>query len=405
MAWDATIPTNRQQLMRRFAERTQVAVIEAPLPVLGSVAGRSRGRIRRHGWRRDGNVRVLQAWDWVPYPLAKRSHSISLAADSAFRRFVRGAWNKLGWPAPVLWLYPWDSADLLGCFGERLSLYHCVDDYRANERYVGYRRVARYAPSKREEVLVGAVDLVVVTAPRLFDRWSGRNAHTYLLPNVADTALFARGLLPGDEHSALTSIPRPRVGYVGALDAYKVDFALLGALAARCPDVQFVCVGSVGISDRTHPGALPRANNIHYLGILPQADLPAVLRGCAASLIPYVQNDYTAGVSPLKLYEYLAAGQPVVATPLPALVAQQPHGLVLAEPDPATFAAALRAAMAIGQEERVGIAEDARAHNWERRVDELERLILAHLGRTSQAAAMGTLLEAPARSIGSDGSG
>jgi glycosyltransferase involved in cell wall biosynthesis len=387
MPWDSILPTNRQQLMLRFAARTRVAVVEAPLSLLGSVAGRSAGRVRRRGWRRDGDVHVLQAWDWAPYPVAKHSLAISRLADASFRRYIKREWRRLGWPAPVLWTYAADSADLLGSFHERLTLYHCVDDYAASARYVGYRRVAPYAPAKREETLVRAVDLLVVTSPRLVERWSGYNPHTHLLPNVADVALFAQALLPGDEHPTLAHLPRPRVAYIGALDAYKVDLALLKGLVALCPDVQFVCIGPVGIGDNTRPRALPRAPNLTYLGPLPQAELPAVLRGCSASLIPYALNDYTASVSPLKLFEYLAAGQPVVASPLPALLAEQPQGLFLADPTPTSFAIHIRQALALAQDERRAISRQAQVHSWARRVEELEALILERLASKSTTAA------------------
>ena len=235
MAWDAPTPTNRQQLMRRFAERTRVAVIEAPLAVVGSVIGRSRQRTRRRGWRRDGDVQILQAWDWLPYPITSRSNAVSAAVDASFRRSIAAQWRRLGWPNPVLWLYPPDSGDLLGCFGERLSVYHCVDDYTAIERYNHYRRVATYDPSKREEHLVRGADVMVVTAPRIKERWQGVRDDIQLLPNVADTSLFATTLESGPEHPALAAIPQPRVCFLGALDAYKVDFALLAGAASGLP--------------------------------------------------------------------------------------------------------------------------------------------------------------------------
>lgn len=387
MAWDSPTPTNRQQLMRRFAQRTQVAVVEAPLTVVGSVVGRSRQRTRHHGWRRDGDVRILQAWDWVPYPIARRSKAVSAVADAAFRRYIKAQWRGLGWENPVLWLYPPDSGDLIGCFDERLSVYHCVDDYAAIERYNGYRRVAIYDDAKREEHLVRAADVMVVTASRIKERWQHVRDDIQLLPNVADTSLFATALEPGPEHSALAQIPRPRVCFVGALDAYKVNFALLGDVAAACPDIHFVCVGPIGFADRTSGNTIPQLSNLHYVDTLPQKELPSLLRGCAVCSIPYHLNEYTASVSPLKLYEYLAAGCPVVATPLPSLQAEDARGLFLAEPTTGAFVAQLRRALALEADgdERQRIAQGARSHSWEGRIDELERLILAYIEQRAMA--------------------
>lgn len=382
--WDAPIPTNRQQIMRRFAERTRVAYIESPLPVAGSFIGRSRGRARKRGWRVVDGVHIFQAWDWLPYPLTKRSLALSRWADAGFRGAVTGAWRDLGWERPIAWFYAPDAGDLLGAFDERLSVYHCVDDYQAIERYNHYRRVAVYSAAKREVTLARGADLMIVTAPSLLERWRPVNPRITLLPNVADTALFAQALEPGKEHPRLAGIPTPRVVFIGALDAYKVNFALLGAVARRLPDVQFVCVGPTGAADSTTPANAPSGPNLRYIGPAPQRELPAMLRGASAGIIPYTLNDYTASVSPLKLYEYLAAGLPVVATPLPGLMAQRAEGALIAEPDPEAFAARLVEAMGYDKAMRARIAQAAAGHSWDHRMLELEALALERLTQAAR---------------------
>ena len=381
--WDAPLPTNRQQLIRRLAQRTQVAYIEAPLPVAGSLVGRSRGRMRRLGWRVEDGVRIFQAWDWLPYPITKRSIGLSRWMDSQFRAAAIGAWRALGWERPIAWFYAPDAGDLLGGFGERLSIYHCVDDYRAAERYNGYRRVAMYSDTKREEYLARGVDQMIVTTPALLERWGAINPRVTLMPNVADTALFATAREEGPVHPLVVDVPEPRVVFMGALDRYKVDFALLEAVARRLPDVQFICIGPFGAADGTTAADAPNGANLRYLGPLPQRELPAALRGASAGIIPYALNDYTANVSPLKLYEYLAAGLPVVATPLPALLAQPAQGALVADPDPDRFTARLIEAIGYDRLTRARIASAAAAHSWERRVADVEALLLDSLAQTA----------------------
>lgn len=377
--WDAPIPTNRQQIMRRFAQRTQVAYIESPLPVIGSVIGRSRGRARHHGWREADGVRVFQTWDWLPYPLTKRSLSLSRLMDAQFSGAVKQAWRELGWPRPIAWFYAPDSGDLLGAFGERLSVYHCVDDYEAAERYNGYRRVAQYSERKAERYLARAVDQIIVTTPGLLARWREMNSHIKLMPNVADTALFAQALSDGPDHPRLAGVPMPRVVFIGALDRYKVDTALLGAVARLLPDIQFILIGPVGSADQTRRANLPQGANIHYLGHLPQSELPDALRYASVGIIPYALNEYTASVSPLKLYEYLAAGLPVVATPLPGLLANPAEGALIAEPEAAAFTVRLVEALEYSVRARSALAQSAAAQSWERQVADLETLLAQRL--------------------------
>ncbi len=383
--WDAPIPTNRQQIMRRFARRTRVAYIESPLPVVGSFIGRSRGRLRKHGWRVVDGVHVLQAWDWLPYPITKRSKTLSRWMDRAFRAYVLRAWRELGWPRPIAWFYAPDGADLLGAFDERLSVYHCVDDYQAIERYNRYRRVAIYSELKEERALVHGVDLTLVTAPSLMERWRGDSPNIALMPNVADTALFSQALEPGPDHPKLAGVPMPRVVFMGALDRYKMDFDLLGAVARRLPEVQFICIGPLGSADSTTGADAPRGPNLRYIGPLPHDELPAALRHASAGIIPYRLNDYTASVSPLKLYEYLAAGTPVVTTSLPGLLAQPADGALVSQPDPAEFAARLVEAIEYDTAARRRISSRAAAHSWERRMEELESLLLSNLAKGALA--------------------
>ena len=379
--WDAPIPTNRQQIMRRFAARTRVAYIESPLPVTGSFIGRSRSRTRMRGWRVEEGVHVLQAWDWLPYPATKRSKTLSRWMDHAFRAYVRNSWRALGWPRPIVWFYTPDGGDLLGAFDERLSVYHCVDDYQAIERYNHYRRVAVYSERKEERYLARSVDAMIVTSPTLFELWRGVNSHLTLMPNVADTALFSQALEAGPDHPKLVGLPTPRVMFIGALDRYKVDFDLLGAVARMLPDVQFICIGPTGSADSTRAADAPQGPNLRYTGPVPQHELPSALRFASASIIPYRINDYTTSVSPLKLYEYLAAGNPVVTTPLPGLLAQPEDGALVAGPDPAAFAARLVEAIGYDAAARRRISQRAMSHSWELRMEELETLLLSELSR------------------------
>ena len=113
-------------------------------------------------------------------------------------------------------------------------------------------------------------------------------------------------------YSALSSIPHPRIGFVGAgHDAFDID--LVRSIVKELPDAQVVLAGIFDEASRLeHP-------RVHYVGAVPLHLVPTLLVGLDVGIIPYLINEYTAGVFPTKFFEYLAAGLPIVSTPLPEL--------------------------------------------------------------------------------------
>jgi len=192
-------------------------------------------------------------------------------------------------------------------------------------------------------------------------------------PNVADTELFARALTPSPPariDPAIAALPEPRIVFTGAIVSIKLDIPLLVQLARLRPAWSFALVGPVGPGDPlTDVSALAAEPNIHLLGRRAYAELPDVLRGAAAGLIPYARNELTQSIFPMKVYEYLAAGLPVIATPLPALAGVDG---VLSAPDAEGFAALLDRELASDSpERRAERSRAAAANSWERRLQEI----------------------------------
>jgi glycosyltransferase involved in cell wall biosynthesis len=135
-------------------------------------------------------------------------------------------------------------------------------------------------------------------------------------------------------------------------------------------------VGPVGPGDpRADISALEAVANVHLPGARPYRELPEVLRGAAAAMIPYAHNPLTASIFPMKVYEYLAAGLPVAATRLPSL--EGVEGVSLAD-DAAGMASALDELLAADTpERRVDRSRRAAAHSWEARLDEIESAVSA----------------------------
>lgn len=378
--WDAELWTNQQHLMSRLARDNRVLFVESLGLRRPQLAGRDIRRIARRLRRglsgpqlRDG-VYVLSP---LVIPLHRRA-AVRAVNRLALRGLIGRAVGRLDFERPVLWAYVPQAEVLLDVVSPSLVVYHCVDDIAAQP---GIDAASFRAAERR---FAARADLVLVSAPALGRRLRPIAANVIDAPNVADTERFAQALAPGAADPAVAALPRPRIVFTGAIVASKVDFGLLRELARLRPAWSFVLVGPVGPGDPgTDVSPLRAAPNIHLLGVRRYAELPAVLRAADAGLIPYARNELTASIFPMKVYEYLAAGLPVVATELPAL-AEVPD--VMTAADAHGIAALLDDALAGASDElRARRSHAAAAHSWDRRLEEIARAIEG-LSRAGAAA-------------------
>ena len=194
------------------------------------------------------------------------------------------------------------------------------------------------------------------------------------MTNVADTNAFSLALQPGPVDHAFESLPHPRIVFIGAVSSNKVDVELVCELARERRTWSIALVGPVGLGDpRTDVSALRAEPNIHLLGTRPHGRLPSVLRGADAAIIPYRINQLTSSMFPMKVYEYLAAGLPTVATPLPALAGVD--GIETAADAPQTAAALDRLLADDTDELRKRRSQLASGHSWASRIDEIDRAV------------------------------
>ncbi len=145
----------------------------------------------------------------------------------------------------------------------------------------------------------------------------GRARRAACYPSGVDVEHFARARSSAPHAALAPYAGRPVFGYIGVIDE-RVDLALVDALAAAYPEATLAMVGPVV---KIPESALPRRPNIAYLGKRGYDELPALLAGFDVALMPFALNEHTANISPTKTLEYLAAGRPVVSSPVADVVA------------------------------------------------------------------------------------
>lgn len=350
-------------------------------PSLGGHPGdRSRARRALAAWWR--GLRPVSPDLYVLSPPAlPAGWSGSFATLSArwTARAVARAMANLGFRDATLWAFLPFHADVAAGLPHARLVYHCVDEYAANPG------VDRARVEAAEEKLLDAADWVFAASPVLEARLSRRRPDVRLLSNVADTALFAGALQRELPPPDLADLPAPRFVYAGNLAAYRIDFGWLRDLARARPDAALVLIGVVGHGDPAGAPAgwreLCAEPNVHFLGSRPQRRLPEYFAASDVALIPFLDNEHTRASLPLKLWEYLAAGLPVVARRLPNLEKAAADGLLRLADTADEFVAAVGEAEAEPPARRKLRSEQARGHDWEARMDEIEALLAVEAAR------------------------
>ena len=376
--WHAGLPTNRQQIMIRAARRGHRVLFVESGGHIGRhlwrlVTGPDRGSVARRlfgGEQPAESITVEKALTFVPwgqkFPFANRINSRFTGAR------IRWAARGLGGPR-ILWIYDPMAFELIGQAGEDLTVYDVVDDYAEQ---VGPDARRRRFVAAADEAAACRSQVVFATTTGLYERQLQRNPETHLVRNGADFAHFSHtnGTAP-----EVRSFAGPVVGFAGNLTAEKVDFDLLEAVARARPEWSLVLVGPPAENARGQLDRLGALDNVHALGFRPYEELPAYVSGFSVGVIPYRATAYTRNCSPLKVYEYLAAGKAVVASGVPELSGMEPDVTLADRPE--AFVAAIESALAASSPEAVARRRaTAEQNTWEARTERLLDLVGGRLG-------------------------
>lgn len=311
--WGGPVTTGSQHYARLFAERGwEVAYLSDPISPLhpfrlkSRVYNRDKFRLWRSGGRRDldGRLFAYNHFTLLPVfnaPLLRSGLAVRSAMDLTVPNLARKL-QREGFARPdLLWIDHLVQEGLRRRVDAGRLVYRMADDPRL------FPESHPPALLRRLPALLDEADLVVVTARRLeAEARHRRTGGVLYLPNGVEYGRFAASY---PEPEAYRSLPRPRVLYVGSLEAW-FDAPLLERAAVARPGWSFVVVGPV----RIPLGALRDLSNVHVLGPRPYEAVPALMAHADAGIIPFRRTAALEAVHPIKVYEYLAAGLPVVAT-------------------------------------------------------------------------------------------
>jgi glycosyltransferase involved in cell wall biosynthesis len=374
--WDTPYWTNKQHTARQMAlQGFRVLYIES----IGLRAPNLSGRDLRRIWQRLRRglraPKLVEPGLWVMSPIA-----IPFKQHWPLMRAINQGWLSLrislfmrshSFKTPLVWTYHPFMLGAIARLKHGPVVYHCVDDLSA---VPGIDPVAFNAEEQR---LLGQCQAVFVTSEALKEKCQPFNANTHYFPNVADVDHFGKARQQGPLPDDLASIPGPRIGYVGALSDFKVDFALIRDVAQARPDWHWVVIGAEREGQHSPlVEALRAFPNVHFLGDKPYADLPDYLRGFDVGTLPTLINDYTRSMFPMKYFEYLAAGVPVVSTPLEFTKTNQ-AGLLVADTSE-QFIVQTKAQLARGRLTLLESREFVGDNTWAARLKKMLELLSNH---------------------------
>lgn len=319
--WDYPLWTNKQHVMSRLSKLGyRVLYVDPQFGFVGWLKWFIAGRVsfaRLFRWLKRESETL---WIFAPILLPPRFAICRRINDFLRLLGVRALARWLRFERLVLWVYHPDAVYFVGRLDGSMVVYDCVDEYSTFPAYAApaRNREIRY----NEERLLKLADVVFTTSKPLFELKREFNSNTYLVQNVGDANHFGKVMLedtiiPSD----IASIKKPVIGYVGALDAYKVDFELIKHIAMEKPGWSIVLIGPVAEGDpATKVDSFKKFGNVHFLREKPYQELPGYIKAFDICMIPYSINKYTKYSFPLKVHEFLATGKPVVTTVLPSVM-------------------------------------------------------------------------------------
>jgi glycosyltransferase involved in cell wall biosynthesis len=376
----------RHHIAWRLAKEKRVLWIAPPIPSLGLIFPRhynlthyslktlfDLGRLKHQG---------RNLWVYCPVQLLPTWHKIPVIARLNKRLVlwnIRRVARRLGISEPTLWLYK-NRCDYeyFGLFNEKLVVY---DSYDKQTAFIGFDQGNGWLSSvlEWETRAMRKAGIVFAVSKPLWDDAKELNANSYLIPNGVDYDLFQSQVSMAASHK-LEMIKKPILGYLGILH-YMVDFDLLNYVAESRPDWSILLMGREWMKvaeDRARFTVLTEKENVYYVDEITREEIPGYLQYVDVCLMPMKRIELNRSADPLKLWEYLAAGKPVVA--VDQGVEYEYHDLIKVAYDKEGFVCCIEQALQENSPELVAQRKRlAQENSWDRRVERMVELLETEL--------------------------
>lgn len=363
------IPTRKQNVMNRLDD-TEVLYFDPPVSFLAPLKDRNAKKrlvaYRKPGTHPKGHITVYATPPVLPF--FNRYRWINRINQRRLAGYLKRRMKEKGILKPVLWCYSPTSCDLVDLVPHSGLVYDCVDRHSA---YPGM--IDPVVVDQMEQDLAQKADQVFCTAKGLYNTLVQYNRSTQLIPNGAAFELFSQVASLESEN---TNLNGPIFGFVGMLQDC-IDYDCIEAVAQAFPKGEVVLVG------RALPGVdlgpLERHPNIRFAGLVPQSDLPSIIATFDVCINAFRGDRLSEDVSPLKFYEYLATGKPIVSTRVPRQVEDFADVVYLAD-NPTDFVIKCKEALRESDEDkgadlRKRRMEYGRASSWDHRVSEMVQIL------------------------------
>ncbi len=351
-----------QHLLTRFAQTLPVYFWEEP----------------RYGDRAAAEIQIERGPDEVTVLTPLLPHGLSAAeADAAQRTLLDTFIQQQGLSRFLAWYYTPMALSFTQHLLPDAIVYDCMDELSAFQG----------APPELiqlEQKLFAKADVVFAGGASLYESKRTQHGNVHLFPSSIDRKHFGAARKPTADPADQAAIAHPRIGFFGVLDE-RLDIELLRGIAEARPEWHFVLIGPVV---KIRQEDLPQAANMHYVGPKQYAELPQYVANWDVAMLPFARNASTRFISPTKTPEYLAAGKPVVSTPIRDVV--KPYGergLVRIAATPAEFIAAVEASLQPAESRWLAkVDEYLGSTSWDKTFAEMCAAIDAVLATRSQPA-------------------